>query len=159
MKKVKTYILTVSKVFPVTHKRKGEPTGFIESIGRQTKLHTIRANYPLWKKRIDEVVAGDAVLRVVCWSGKPYKSKQETIMTLDSSSGIGVQQLSFDENELSESFITDGTSKNSFGWDKYIRSIELAENDGLSTEDFREWFKKYDLSEPMAIIHFTKFRY
>jgi hypothetical protein len=35
----------------------------------------------------------------------------------------------------------------------------LAKNDGLSLKNFKEWFKKYDISEPMAIIHFTKFRY
>ena len=26
-------------------------------------------------------------------------------------------------------------------------------------DDFKEWFKGYDLSKPMAIIHFTAFRY
>jgi hypothetical protein len=36
---------------------------------------------------------------------------------------------------------------------------DIPQNDGLSPEDFKEWFKKYDLLEPMAIIHFTKFRY
>ena len=36
---------------------------------------------------------------------------------------------------------------------------ELAKNDGLTLPDFKEWFYKYDLSTPMAIIHFTKFRY
>lgn len=35
----------------------------------------------------------------------------------------------------------------------------LARNDGLTLEDWREWFRGYDLSKPMAVIHFTKFRY
>ncbi len=35
----------------------------------------------------------------------------------------------------------------------------LARNDGLSLEDWEAWFKDYDLSKPMAIIHFTPFRY
>lgn len=155
MKKTKTYILTVSKVFPVTHKRKGEPTNFIESIGRQIKLHTIRANYELWRKRIDEVQKGDAVLRVVQWSAKPYKSKQETIMTLEVGSGIGIQRLTFKDKTL------DGEIAISPDYDIWhsTRTKHLADNDGLSLVDFEEWFKKYDLSEPMAIIHFTKFRY
>lgn len=34
-----------------------------------------------------------------------------------------------------------------------------AANDGLSLSDWREWFKGYDLTKPMAIIHFTPFRY
>ena len=36
---------------------------------------------------------------------------------------------------------------------------DLAKNDGLSLTYFTDWFKGYDLSKPMAIIHFTKFRY
>ena len=35
----------------------------------------------------------------------------------------------------------------------------LAKNDGLSFNDWFYWFEKYDLSKPLAIIHFTKFRY
>jgi hypothetical protein len=35
----------------------------------------------------------------------------------------------------------------------------IAVNDGLSYEDWREWFKDYDLSKPLAIIQFTKYRY
>lgn len=40
-----------------------------------------------------------------------------------------------------------------------ITNEDLAHNDGLSTDDFKEWFRGYDLSQPLAIIHFTKFRY
>jgi len=32
-------------------------------------------------------------------------------------------------------------------------------NDGLTSNDWLEWFKNYDLSQTLAIIHFTKFRY
>jgi len=42
---------------------------------------------------------------------------------------------------------------------KYVNYLQLANNDGLSAEDFEAWFKGYNLSEPMAIIHFTEFRY
>jgi hypothetical protein len=35
----------------------------------------------------------------------------------------------------------------------------LSKNDGLSLKDFKDWFKGYDLSKPMTVIHFTKFRY
>ena len=38
----------------------------------------------------------------------------------------------------------------------YPNIEDLAKHDGLSFEDWREWFKGYDLSEPLAIIHFTK---
>ena len=32
-------------------------------------------------------------------------------------------------------------------------------NDGLSLDDWFSWFNDYNLSKPMAIIHFTNFRY
>lgn len=38
------------------------------------KLHTCRANYSLWKKRIDEVNEGKAILVIYEWTDKPYNS-------------------------------------------------------------------------------------
>ena len=149
---MKTYVLTLSKVFPATHPRKGEPTGFREAF-RNTKLHTIRANYTLWLKRIAEVQRGEAVLSVRQWSGKPYCSKQETIATLTAQDGVGLQQL------------TD-LDTNAYGFYPCVRvdkrnidKLLVAQNDGLSLEDWLSWFKNYDLSKPLAIIHFTNFRY
>ena len=71
---MKTYVITLSKRFPTGHNRAGEPTHFWEKFikGRDNysciyrdfwettipKIHTIRANYPLWKKRIAEVERG-----------------------------------------------------------------------------------------------------
>ncbi len=63
---MKTYVLTVSRTFPSTHNRKGSRHILSKKIGRalgkgkvevyeefgqdiSPKLHTIRANYPLWK--------------------------------------------------------------------------------------------------------------
>lgn len=164
---MKTYVLTVSRVFPKRHARSGEPTYFREKILKgcnqlvdvpgdiyidlDPKIHTIRANYHLWKKRIDEVNAGEAILSVRYWSGKPYNSKQLRIIEFDKDSGVGVQQLFFSGGRLIHPMIEPNTG---------ISDINiLAKNDGLSLEDFKEWFRKYDLSKPMAIIQFTKFRY
>ena len=76
-KKIKRYRLGVSRNFPTTHPKKGEPTNFDEKIScgchcpgdcnvcdftQGKKLHTIRANYPLWEKRMKEVQAGRARL-------------------------------------------------------------------------------------------------
>lgn len=145
---MKTYVLTLSKVFPATHPCKGEPTGFREAF-RKTKLHTIRANYPLWAKRIAEVQRGEAVLSVRQWSGRPYMSKQETIATLTADDGVGIQKLTFFSGRII--YPTVG---------KYQPSVkEMAHNDGLHATDWVYWFKNYDLSKPLAIIHFTKFRY
>ena len=154
---IKTYVLTVSEFFPKTHNKSGLPTGFIDKIGSKIKKHTIRGNYPLWKKRIEEIQKGNAILSIRYWTGKPYKSKQKEAYVLDKNSGIGVQDLYFDDKRLSESFVSNETAVD--GIQNYVSNEILAENDGLSLVDFQEWFKGYGLNEPMAIVHFTAERY
>lgn len=157
---MKTYVITLSRHFLANHKRAGEETHFKEKflLGQgltdydtpsMAKIHTIRANYSLWEKRIKEVREGRAVLSIRQWTGKPYRSKQVKIATLTAENGVGVQKLEFYNNTLGLCHI--GIV--------YQRKYELAHHDGLSFEDWEEWFKGYDLSEPMVIIHFTKFRY
>ncbi len=162
---MKTHILTISKTFPANHSNTGQPTYFEQRIktGLTTfdaaydnyKLHTIRGNYPLWKKKIDEVIAGKAILSVREWSGKPYASKQKVLFEFDHTSGIGVEELEFHKDKDDIPSIKYPIINNFAEPNLY----ELAHNDGLSTISFKEWFKNYDLSQPMAIIHFTKFRY
>jgi len=71
------------------------------------------------------------------------------IARLTAEDGVGIQKLEFVSNKL-------GLPRIGI---VYQRKYELASNDGLSFEDWEDWFKDYDLSKPMAIIHFTKFRY
>lgn len=114
---MKTYYLTLSKVFPATHPRKGEQTYFKEqfeiAIGKiagvqildengryfsailNPKLHTIRANYELWRKRFEQIERGEACLSIRQWMGKPYASKQQEIARLTKEDGIGLQRLEF----------------------------------------------------------------
>ena len=166
---MKTYVITLSQVFPTWHKRAGEPTKFRAAfLSGQTcskckkrnhamctsecfsglKIHTIRANYPLWLKRITEVQQGKAVLSVRQWSGKPYQSKQVEIARLTAEDGVGIQELKL--TDLSKPTTING---------QRIELPLLAKNDGLGFNDWFYWFEKYDLSKPLAIIHFTKFRY
>lgn len=155
---VKTYVLTVSRYFPTTHKRKGERTFFQERIHEALwpvteppilgkKIHTVRANYPLWEERIKNIQDGNAILSVRYWSGKPYNSKQIEFLQLDKDSGVGIQKLEDPTNFVFA--LIDGKIIN---WD------EIAKNDGLSFDDFCEWFKVRK-PNPMAIIHFTHYRY
>ncbi|ULB35647.1 hypothetical protein [Proteiniphilum propionicum] len=165
---MKTYVLTVSRTFPSTHNRKGEQTYFIEKIGRalgkgkvevyeefgqdiSPKLHTIRANYPLWKKRFKEIEKGKACLSLRYWSGKPYKSKQIEFARLTKEDGIGLQIVDLRDDA--------GVEHLASIRDCFKADDRIAKNDGLIFDDFKEWFKGYDLNKPMAIIHFTKFRY
>jgi hypothetical protein len=159
---MKTYVLTVSRTFPKTHKRAGEQTFFPEMIlsalGRHElltdkcfskppeKLHTIRANYELWEKRAKEINEGMAVLSIRYWSDKPYRSKQVEICQLTK---IGVQELelTYYGKWRIDNIFSDYTME------------DFSKNDGLSLDDFLEWFKNYDFSKSMAIIQFTDFRY
>jgi hypothetical protein len=169
---MKTYVVMISRTFPATHSQSGEPTGFVEKILNEvttaqlidfkmawkhdldldftsSKIHTIRANYDLWRKRIEQVYLGEAELSLRYWSGKPYNSKQVEFLRLRKDDGIGIQKLEFAGNEITNTITTTA----------WINPDKLCVNDGLSFKDFCDWFKGYDLSKSMAIIHFTKFRY
>jgi len=164
MKKVKTYNIMLSRVFPVTHPKDGQETGFAPKVMAAInnmpcylkKLHTIRANYDLWKKRIDEVIAGEAELCLRQWTGKPYRSKTVVIKRLRWDDGVGIQRLKIDKcrgdkpTPVIEGWYMDGD------WGCYNM---IANNDGLSLDDWQAWFAGYDHSKPLAIIHFTNFRY
>lgn len=149
---MKTYQLMIAQQFPVGHPKRGEPTHFIDKIRSGEKIHTIRANYPLWKKRFDEINAGRACLSLRIWTGQPRKSPQEEIFRFDKSHGIGIERLEFTDSQFNMM-----TVNGQYCFANIETSI--AKHDGLSFVDFRDWFKQYDLSEPLAIIHFTDFRY
>jgi hypothetical protein len=83
--KVKIYRMQLSRVFPATHPRAGETTDFAEKIKAIRKTHTIRANYELGKKRIDEVDAGNAILIIYEWEGKTYRSAQKNLFVFGTS--------------------------------------------------------------------------
>ena len=162
MNKIKTYNIMLSRVFPTTHPKAGQETDFKPKVMAalngmpcyRKKLHTIRANYELWKKRFEEVERGYAVINLRQWIGSPYRSKTVLIKTLTSKDGIGIQKLEFDKDR-------DGNiSWNFFNVDGFFPVLHhLAANDGLSLDDWKAWFRDYDFSKPLAIIHFTDFRY
>lgn len=143
---MKTYVLTVSKYFPAKHPKKGEPTWFVEKIKDGIKIHTIRNNVELWSKRAVEINAGRAVLSVRYWSGKPYRSPQVEIVKLSS---IGIQTI---ELTILGFFIDTIESD--------VSTTVLAAFDGLTLEEFKEWFKGgWECDTPKVIIHFTDFKY
>ena len=37
--------------------------------------------------------------------------------------------------------------------------ISIKKDNRIKEGDWRNWFERYDLTEPLAVIHFTKFRY
>ena len=166
-KKKKVYVLTVSRFFPKTHSRAGAKTWFVKEILKSIvgakqiieavktrasvkKIHTIRNNYELWLDRIKKVNNGEAILSLRYWQGAPYNSKQiEFAKLCEGQVAIEKLYLSTDLNDCD------------------IRGVHfhgdaakvLSANDGLSEKDFREWFKKHNAKNTLAIIHFTSFRY
>ena len=145
--KKKQIVLMISKKFLAYHTKKGLPTDFEAKIKSKDKVHTIRANYELWKKKIDEVKSGKAELVLKQWSGLPYRSSPELLFKYDDKDDIDVSKLTYEEGK--------GLIVN----DEVIVPTEiLAKNDGLTLQEFEDWFKVFP-TEPMAIIHFTGFRY
>jgi hypothetical protein len=142
---MRTYVLLISKGFPDGHPKAGKLTGFKTKIKNGIKIHTIRANYELWKNRIEDVAGGAAVLSLRQWEGLPYRSPQKEFMRLTADSGIGIQKL----------YCRGRWEINGKG----VPKEELAVNDGLDTNDFTAWFMDVPVFTPLALIHFTGFRY
>lgn len=172
---MKTYVLTVSRNFPAIHARRGDKTFFVEQILNtiqpdwkhddevikkhglnvaimNKKQHTIRGNSEMWDWRMMELQSGKAKLSLRYWSGMPYKSPQIEFATINKDSGIGIQFLSFEKSMFNYPYIV--------GQQRHLLIDEMAKNDGLSPLDFRRWFETYNLSNTLAIIHFSdKLRY
>lgn len=136
--------LLIAKNFLKYHTRSDEPTNFEESIRKGLKIHMIRSNFQEWNKKIKRVESKEAVLTVKQWSGVEYRSPQVKLFQFKEN--VGIQRLELIDGE----FIVDGKTK--------VDIEVLAKNDGLTVEDFKDWFKVIPTSG-MAIIHFTKFRY
>lgn len=143
--KKKTYVLTLSKTFMKGHPKAGQPTNFKEKFLAGEKIHTIREGSH-WGKVVREVNVGNAVLSVREWSGKPYNSKQVEITQLEK---LGYQNFRIATiDDVKTAIIYNATNKG--------KIVDLAKNDGLSTEDFKDWFKNDFFG---GIIHFTDFNY
>lgn len=182
MKKIKTYVITLSSNFLKGHPKAGAETHFKEKFllsqkcpncaedqdlsGENIsqcnsciracyypKIHTMRSNYPLWNNRIKEVQEGKAILSIRGWSDKPYNSKQYVIANLDKNSGIGIQKAIVSVHGPLSS-LTCMIDGNE------VDPFVFAKNDGLTLDDFADWFlpELTGLKEG-GVIHFTEFRY
>lgn len=148
----KKVILTLCKVFPVTHSRVGEKTGFEQKLKNGIKKHTIRYNAKdVWDKRYNDISKSKKYLSVREWTGRPYNSEQREFARYDK---IGLQKITMtysSTDEVPQCWV-DG---------KHVSAYDLAKNDGLSVEDFTEWFFGCNKGNVFdgVIIHFTDFRY
>lgn len=146
---MRTYVLIISDTFPEYHNKAGKPTFFEDLINIGEKKHTIRQNYDFWSKRIKNIQADKAVLSVRKWTGKPYRSKQKELFQFTSDDGVGIESVDFSK--------TYKVISRNGDLGPLIRL--LARNDGLTLDEFHNWFGDYGFNGKMAIIHFTPFRY
>lgn len=148
---MKTYVLIVSRHFLSYHPKAGTETHFPEKILSGEKLHTLRGNYQYWSKIIAKVNAGEAILSVRYWSGKPYRTPQVEIAQFTK---LGEQKFTL------HSFGTLAVDDKLHTLEK---TTEIAKNDGLALQDFYDWFKLKKLPPNSQIngiiIHFTNLKY
>ena len=148
----KKVILTLCKSFPVTHSKAGEATGFEKKLKEGAKIHTIRYNAKnVWDERYEGITSGKKYLSVREWTGRPYNSEQRELSRFDK---IGLQHVTM-------TYGADDAYPQIWIDDKLVPIQEVAKNDGLSVEDFVEWFfgnSKENVFEGV-VIHFTDFRY
>lgn len=152
LKSKKKVILTLCRVFPVNHSRAGEPTEFETKLKSGEKKHTIRFNAKdVWAERYQDITSGKKYLSVREWTGRPYNSEQRELARYDR---IGLQHITM-------TYGADDAVPQAWVDDKKVPVELLAQNDGLSVQDFVEWFfgnAKSNVFEGV-IIHFTDFRY
>ncbi|MGV8135879.1 MAG: hypothetical protein AB2L20_11750 [Mangrovibacterium sp.] len=146
MKKV---VLTLSESFPATHTRAGQPTNFEQLIREGKKIHTIRNNVEWWEMKAQKINAGEMIISRRQWTGKPYNSLQREIDTVDHLA-LQLIRIHLFHGKLYASV-----------YGKEVDPNQLAANDGLSPEDFKDWFfGKNDIGTYNGVIlHFTDFRY
>ena len=145
-KQKKQVVLMIAKNFLAYHKRAGQATEFEAKIKDNDKVHTIRPNYEKWKEKIEEVKSGKAELVLKQWEGRPYHSTPNKLSIYDDKDDVDVSKLT----KTADGFFVNDTIK--------VEPEILAKNDGLSLQDFEDWFKVFP-TEPMAILHFNSFRY
>ncbi len=150
--KKKKVIITLSRVYPATHKRAGELTGFEGKLKSGKKIHTIRLNAKgVWNKRFHDIESGRKYLSVREWTGRPYDSLQREFAQYEK---IGLQKIAM-------SYGSDDVYPRIWIDDKEVTVQQVAANDGLSIEDFVDWFFGKSKSNTFdgVVIHFTDFRY
>lgn len=148
-------VIMFSRLFPTTHSRRGEPTRFIEKVMLGDKIHTIRRQYDRWKYLAEKTNEKRYEISLCQWAATPRRSQHKQIALLKSQ--IGVQHISMEYDPETDKImaIVDGT--------KNIDPAIIAENEGLTLPEFKEWFfgknqKDYSVYKG-AIIHMTDFRY
>lgn len=147
----------LSREFPKTHPKAGEPTDFNIYIEKGIKKHTFRENAELWEHRAEEINSGRAILSVRQWSGKPYERGSHQI-EIARHTKLGIQRVKISFFAPFDKCIS---VKQDNGDIHYPLIFEVAQNDGLSPDDFLCWFHSDNKNKFYhgVILHFSDLRY
>jgi hypothetical protein len=121
------------------------------------KIHTLRKNFLFWKRRIE--TAGEISVRY--WEGRPRHSLQKIIKSITQytpNGRFGVQEVcKINDGKSPGSLFSFYLAENSMPITRLDLDV-LARNDGLTLQEFIDWFRDYPEGQ-MALIQFTSFRY
>jgi len=113
------------------------------------KIHTIRENYGYWEMHEGQEVA------LAYWMGKPYHSNQKVFCTKKIISVEKIIKMS-DPGGTPFFRIAD---RHPLDHNAGIHKPTLAKNDGFQHYcELEDWFREYP-NQPLAVIHFTDFKY
>lgn len=152
----RSILITLSRVFPKNHPRKGEPTNFARKLADGTLKHTIRGNYYMWVLNAEKLRHPERwQLSVRQWSGQPYRSKQEEIAIINHP--IAVEPLLMHYHADTDTITAKVETKP-------VDIADIATNNGLTLDEFKDWYfapyrRKQDFLYCGSIIQFTDFRY
>ena len=158
--------ITFSRTFPAYHPKAGQPTFFVEGILTQLGINRTTHDYLLWLKinnpEISELFLSDfydslsenieqkshtirahknplkvgEFINPKCWADKPYNKTKEGFWQIKFAPDIQIKKTwNFSKDILSGEFYLDG-------FDATTHLEMIAKNDGLSLQDFKDWFNK-----------------
>jgi len=142
-------VLMLAKRFPKFHRSSGFETGFAEKFLSGEKCHTCRLNERGYFK------TGD-VVSVRQWSGVPYRSRQVVLRD-----GVGITVYPV---EIMHSCCEGQHSVTVRVGGAIVDAVRFIYNDGLSLEDFIDWFFPHWRITPVrywrgSVISFNGRRY
>lgn len=131
-------------------------TIYHNNYNQRTKIHTIRINSDYWVKKCKQINEGSAELLLRQWKNRPYKDPQDKeFATLKK---LGYQILKIEKFGQFASVSVFDEKRKKF---KKIDLLSVAQHDGLSEEDFIDWFFPKNKNGIISayVLHFTDFRY
>ena len=152
--RTQTIVLMLARTFSWRHRKSRQDTCFAESVLNGNKLHTIRSDYDAWKHSIDKVRNGKFFLSLRQWSGPPGRSIMSEIAELKYNIGYERIEMRYSPDTGALEVSIEGV--------EYDDVQTLANNEGMTLDDFTDWFFGQGTERTVfegVIVHFTGFRY